>query len=112
MHRNGKEGECDGDKDLRDGKLKLQTQVGEGGRQARHAARLGEGVGLAASHPETSPSLPGGMPSISQTLLFLQSSNSVVKDTILTRQEGNRSESEFQELDLWCNDSNFFLVFF
>lgn len=40
---------------------------------------------------ETSPSLPCGMPSIPQTLLFLQSSNSVVKDTILQRQEGKRT---------------------
>lgn len=34
IHRSGTEGEWGRDEGLGDGKLKLQTQVGEGGRQA------------------------------------------------------------------------------
>lgn len=77
-------------------KVEAKTQVGEGGGQAgrpdTHAVRPGEGVlGRLCLTGETGPGLPGGMPATPQTPPLLQSSNGVVKDTSLPRQEGKRA---------------------
>ena len=78
-----------------DGKLKLQTQVAEGGdgpdTGCSPRGQAGVGGAVLVQLPltgETSLSLLHGMPSMPDTAVPADSSNCVVKDTVLPRQGG------------------------
>lgn len=99
--------------------MKLQTQVAEGGTGLPQAAHPGGRRGLGGELCWSSCRAPGRpVPACStechqcQTLLLLQTVLTASSRTPLCRdRKENRAGSEFQELNLECNDSNFFLVF-
>lgn len=99
--------------------MKLQTQVAEGGTGLPQAAHPGGRRGLGGELCWSSCRAPG-RPVLAcstechqcQTLLLLQTVLTASSRTPLCRdRKENRAGSEFQELNLECNDSNFFLVF-